>query len=224
MDPPEVSPEESVPYTPDSLDLLKLAMTIPTVLVQFVYAVRMTRVIADNFKRVLDIVNNSPLDIDAHARLLLFPAFVLAVKTERRTKQAEQIKSRARAILTMSISGIVETTRCDSSVFNDQKGSIKPSIETVKNAISNGRYSDAIKLLVSDGIHPVTQDVLDTLRSKNPLGPTINSSIRFQMSSPFPSEKVLKCVLSFPKGSSGGVFGLNQSILKALVQMFNWDH
>ena len=107
----------------------------------------------------------------------MIPAFVLAVKTERRTKQAEQIKSRARAILTMSISGIVETIRCDSSVFNDQKGSIKPSIETVKNAISNGRYSDAIKLLVSDGIHPVTQDVLDTLRSKNPLGPTINRTI-----------------------------------------------
>ena len=62
---------------------------------------------ADLFTMVVDNVNGSLLDLEAHAILLLFPTFVFAVKSDRGVNCA-------RSILNTFLGSTIETLRADS--------------------------------------------------------------------------------------------------------------
>ena len=75
------------------------------------------------------------------------------------------------------------------------------------DCISNGRYSTATKLLESDGVHPNTPEIIQTLVDKDPVAPQPHVPVPSPLFVQFEIETVLKCIESFPGGSAGGVFG-----------------
>jgi hypothetical protein len=114
------------------------------------------RAVADVYNRLLKTVIGSPNLVDNHARLLLFVPYVLAVKSNRKVKQCFQVKARANNYMSLSFNDILQTLYRDNQIITKKSYSSKPSLKSVKRLISFGRYGDAIKLMNSDGVHPIT--------------------------------------------------------------------
>jgi hypothetical protein len=75
--------------------------------------------------------------------------------------QSAQIKSRARSFGAISLFDIVDSIMEDSLHLEHQKETTSIKLRNVKRFISLGRLSDAIKMLQSNGVHPINTKFYD---------------------------------------------------------------
>jgi hypothetical protein len=197
----------------------------PTLCLQYVPR-RARRFVADSYNRLLKGINAVPNCIHSHAKLLLFVPFVLAVKIEKKVKQCRQVKDRALQYSKLELHDIVGHIVQESQLRptrNSSETAIKPSIKTVKKLISLGRYSDAMKILMSDGVHPSSPSVIQSLKDKHPTSEPFTRSPHVYQNVSFKAEQVLQAINSFQSGSSGGPFALVERILKDLRLFKGYD-
>ena len=93
-------------------------------------------------------------------------------------------------------------------------------IGRVKQAMEDGQYSKAAKILASDGLVPVSEESYLEMLAKHPDAdshqslPSDTPSIPPGSDSDIPSSLVSECIKSFPNGTSPGPSGLRASHLK----------
>ena len=114
-----------------------------------------------------------------HAVLLLFIPYVLEKKKVKLHKQEFLIKNRARDFLSKSFEYIVDVLINHSVKFSRVVQSTSPSLALIRRYISNGRYSTAMKMFESDGVHPSTPEVIQALVDKHSAAPPRHVPLTF---------------------------------------------
>jgi len=200
----------------DPITALQIVFQLRTSCVQLI-PFKCRRVVADAYDRVIKAVNVSNLNLECHARLLCFIPYTMSRVTDRSKNQSVQIKSRARSFAATSLFDIVNSIMEDSLHLEHQKAATSIKLRNVKRLISLGRLSDAIKMLQSNGVHPINTMVIQSLIDKHPqMVPCPEHDFNW-LKHNFTTEQVAVAIASFPAGSSGGPFGLVEKFLKDLV-------
>ena len=212
----EMAPEEIQDEEVDPCDVLKYGLRAPVLCLTCV-PFKAVRVVADAYNRILRKVIGAPASIEAHVRLLLFTPFVLAVKSEKKKKQWIQVKERARQYIDLPLQEIARTIEQNSRQAEPRVVPKGPSMKAVKKLVSLGRYSDAVKMLSSEGVHPTTPDIIKTLQEKHPIEPPMESINPTPQFVGFSTDQVQQAINSFTNGSSGGPFALVERMIKDLV-------
>jgi Reverse transcriptase (RNA-dependent DNA polymerase) len=209
---PGDNPMQSISAT----EALKLCLENPGSVVQTIpEAAR--RPTADAFFRLLQAVTSNPNSEHAHARLLLFAPFVCARKRNKKAKLVTRIKQRAKLIITASLDEIIDVILQENVRENELSRVAAPSMKSIKRLISLGRYSDAIKMLTSNGVHPNSPEVFNSLLEKHPQADKIAPRDKVPQWVSFSREEVSNAIASFPNGSSGGPFAITVQFLKDMT-------
>ena len=196
-------------------DILRTVMKNPVATVNI--PKNAVRAVADAYNRCLREVICAPTDPSRHGKLFLFTFYVLAKKKDRHVKQSTQVKTRARKFHGLSLEEISVVIMDEAEKHEGGGTPGPPSLRSIKRLISFGRYSDAVRLMSSDGVHPSTSAIVEILAEKHPqVEPfdAIPSSFQHVTFSP---EEVDIAINSFPRGSSGGPFGLVELFLKTII-------
>lgn len=174
------------------------------------------RAAADTFSRLLLKVTRNPKDFEAHSKLFLFTPFVLARVGKTTKKVNSTIKRKAREILEMSVEEIVRIIEEGGA----EKTEVKPkanNIKAVKRLMCLGRYSDAIKMLNSAGVHEVTQRIINVLIEKHPQVDEVECPKLTVQRYSFSPDEVALTLNRFTNGSTGGPYGLTERFLKDFI-------
>ena len=75
-----------------------------------------------------------------------------------------------------------------------------------------------MKLFESDGVHPNSLEIIQTLVDKHPAALQPHVPVPSPLFVQFEIETVPKCIESFPGGSAGVVFSMNECHLKSIVR------
>lgn len=118
-------------------------------------------------------------------------------------------------------------TESKTKAFNTVNDNEKHFSKKVEAKLADGDVSGALRLIVSDDvIAPNNQDTLDSLKQKHPIHPEPTNypdhTIDIPQMIPI-EEEVSRAIMSFRKGSAGGLDSLRPQILKDLLHVQNGD-
>lgn len=207
----------------DSIEAIDWCLKNPIEVVQTIPTAA-RRDVADAFSRILNLVARQPTNDDAHARLFLFASYVCARKKDKKLKQSTMTKKRAASIMTASFDEIIRTLVLENIKKTNQVKPRSPALKSVKRLISLGRYGDAVRMLTSDGVHPSTPEVINSLREKHPEAAPISERNGVPQNLQFSNDEVLEVINSFPNGSSGGPCALTEQHLKDMANVAQLSH
>ncbi len=200
------------------IDMLQLALLNPVEIITAIPTTNKTRrAVADSFHGALQAVIKNPTSEEEHVRLLLFTSFVLARKSQPKTKQATMTKMRAHKFRSTSTEELLETILKESLAKSAKNTSTLPSLKSVSRLIAQGRYSDAVRMLTSEGVHPETADIISQLEAKHPQSEEHALPEMCRSNLTFSAEDVTNALNEFPNGSTGGPFALTELLLKNMT-------
>lgn len=200
----------------NTMDALLIGMKTPVATLTCV-PLQAVRTVTDVFNRIIKMVIGAPSLAEYHARVLLFTPFVLAKKSDKKKKQWKQVKERAKSFIDASLEDIIRTIEEDACAVTSNITPLGPSMKSIKRLISLGRYSDAMKMLDSNGVHKTTPEIINILQEKHPEAPMIEKGEAAIQFIQFTNDQVLTALKSFTNGSSGGPFALVERMLKDMV-------
>jgi len=94
--------------------------------------------------------------------------------------------------------------------FEEKDKKMGPNIKQCLRKVADGHFTAAAKVLGSSGVAPYNEDTMEILGVKHPYKPPPSMPTTLFSKTPFVVEvdTVLKCIKSFPKGTSCGRDGL----------------
>jgi hypothetical protein len=105
--------------------------------------------------------------------------------------------------------------------FEEKDHKMGPNIKQCLHKVADGHFTAAVKVLGSSGVAPYNEDTIGILGVKHPYRPPPSMPTTMFSEAPvvIEVETVLKCIKSFPKGTSCGRDGLRaQHLLDALCE------
>lgn len=177
------------------------------------------------FSAILSKIINSPDNVSAWSSLLNFAPKVLSKPARGgATRNMNNIVSKRLASLQSNTEQSQEVSRRRRTNVKRDADSDTMRIAAAREKLEAGNFKAAVRILCSDDKPaPVNADTLNALRAKHPPAPHDRSTTLPDVHDSFyyplqvSDEDVLKCLKTFPAGSSGGPDGLTPQHLKDIV-------
>lgn len=167
---------------------------------------------------LLNQIVSAPMNLEYHVLYQIFPKCVLGkvgyIQQKNNKKKKSTNQRQIQSILELlklwktGILGIIECwNRCDVTrpMVKKTSTTAEDNIKRTKNLVRIGRYGDAMKALLSEGVAEVTPEIVQSLKDKHPEKPVPKKS-----EDPYPDsyiakcDMVEKCMRSFPKDTGCG--------------------